>query len=150
MRINFKYLILLIVIVLVIAGIYFISRSSKKAEQVQTIPTPPLESPLRGKTLPSDKEAIKQRLVAPLGEAGTLSDDPNFRIDYIAPDIFQVEIKTTNIVDARENAIAWFKDKGFSGDDICNLPVTFYLSGEVAKQYEGSGLVFDSLPEFCQ
>jgi len=99
--------------------------------------------------LPPDKEALKRKLVAPLGAGGVLTDGPDFRIDYISPDIFQVEIKTTSIDKAKTAALEWFEQKGFTQEDICNLPVAFYLSSEVARQYQGSGLIFRPLPDFC-
>ena len=145
-------LILALLILVVISGGYFLYRSLAHKQIIEETPViqefP--ESPLESKPLTLDKEEIKRQLTAPLGEAGVLTDGPDFRIDYIAPDFFQVEIKTTNIFDARENAVAWFKEKGFSEEDICKLPVTFYLDAEVARKLEGSGIVFNALPDFCR
>lgn len=108
------------------------------------------ESPFVGKPLPKDKEVLKNQLVGHLSDGGTITETPDFNIHYFAPDVFQVEVKTVDIADTREKAIAWFKGKGFSEEDICKLPVTFYLSAEVARKLEGSGVIFNTLPDFCQ
>lgn len=143
-------LVLTTVLFAVIIGGYFLySLISKEVPEIPVSQVFP-ESPLQSRPLTPDKEEIKKQLTAPLGEAGTLTDGPDFRIDYIAPDIFQVEVKSINIADARDRAIAWFKDKGFSEEDICKLPVTFYLNAEVAQKLEGSGVIFNTLPDFCQ
>lgn len=96
---------------------------------------------------------LKQELVEPLGGAGTVYETDNFRIDWIPSpvDTFEAEIKTTDIVSAESQVVAWFKSKGFSETDICALPVVFYPSWEVKQELEGSGAVFNtSVPEFCQ
>lgn len=103
-------------------------------------------------TLSSEKIALKQKIVAPLGgSAGGIYETAGFRISYLpSPDIFQVEIKTAYISQAKEGTIEWFKKQGFTEADICALPVNFYLGGEAFEQYQGSGLVFNPLPDFCQ
>jgi len=145
-------LILALIILLVILGGYLLYRFLTDEQIIEEAPVSQEfpESPLESKPLIPDKEEIKRQLTAPLGEAGVLTDGPDFRIDYIAPDFFQVEIKTTNIVGARESAIAWFKSKGFNEEDICRLPVTFYLNAEVARELGGSGVILNTLPDFCQ
>lgn len=144
-------LILALLILLVIFGGYFLYRFLAGRQIVKETPvSQEFPSPLESKPLTQDKEEIKKQLTIPLGEAGTLTDGPDFRIDYIAPDIFQVEIKTAYVVRARDEAIKWFKDKGFNEEDICRFPVTFYLNAEVARKLEGSGVILNTLPDFCQ
>lgn len=150
---NKTKLILVTAILVVIFGGYFLYSfltSRQAIEQAPVISQGFPESPLESKPLTQDKEDIKRQLTAPLGEAGILTDGPDFRIDYIAPDFFQVEIKSINIVDARDKAISWFKNKGFSEEDICRFPVTFYLNAEIVGKLEGSGVIFNTLPDFCQ
>ena len=140
---------MVLVIVIVVAITLFLL--SKRGREVPPIVIPDnTENPFTGKTLPPDKEIIKRQMVGHLGDGGTITETPRFNIYYFAPDIFQVEIKITNIADVRDEAIAWFKDKGFSENDICKLPVTFYLNPEVARKLEGSGVSFNTLPDFCR
>ncbi len=163
---RYKKIILLLVGLLVIGAFIYLIIVTYKESQPPLVSPPSSErtSPFGIKisgpaiseysktrpALPSNKEALKQRLVAPLGEAGVLLETSDFRIDYLSPDIFQVEIKTTSIASAKDNAVDWFKKKGFSEEDICKLPVTFYLSGEVVAKFKDSGLVFKPLPDFCE
>lgn len=151
-----KRIIILIIPVLALLslGIYLLIRPS--VEEQPPLQKTPTESSAEQavanrESLPPDKEKIKQSLLQPLeGSAGTLSEGPQFKIDYLpAFDVFEVGIKTTDIAQAKDNAIAWFKKRGFDESDICNLPVTFYLVSDVAKEYEGSGLIFNPLPDFC-
>jgi hypothetical protein len=146
-----SWVIILIVLVVVIIAVAITFLLSKREREVPSIVIPDnTENPFTGKTLPPDKEIIKRQMVGHLGDGGTITETPRFNIYYFAPDVFQVEIKTANIVDVRDEAISWFKDKGFSENDICKLPVTFYLNPEVAKKLEGSGVSFNTLPDFCR
>lgn len=106
--------------------------------------------PIQSQPLASDKEAIKNRLVSPLGEAGILAENEDFRIEYYSPSLFQVVIKVVYVADARDRAIGWFKEQGFSENDICSLPVTFSLMPEVEQKLRGSGFIYSALPDFCQ
>lgn len=152
-----KIIVAVIIAVLILAslGIYFLLRPSVEEKPPGELPrteSPAEQAILNRSPLSPDKEEIKQSLLQPLkGGAGTISEGPQFKVDYLpAFDVFEVGIKTTNIFQAKENAVIWFKEQGFNESDICNLPVTFYLVSEVAKEYEGSGLVFNPLPDFCQ
>ena len=139
----------LVIVIIAVTITFFLL--SKRGREVPSIVIPDnTESPFTGKTLPPDKEIIKRQMVGHLGDGGTITETPRFNIYYFAPDVFQVEIKVTNIADVRDEAITWFKDKGFSEDDICKLPVTFYLNPEVARRLEGSGVSFNTLPDFCR
>lgn len=153
--INRKTLIIAFIILIALAGVIaavFINRGEKEEQRPagEAFPVPIEQGSLKGKVLAPEKEEIRSDLVAPLGDAGVLTETSEFRIEYYSPDVFQVEIKTINIADARDKAIAWFKGKGFSEADICKLPVTFYLTPEVARKIEGSGVIFNTLPDFCQ
>lgn len=143
-----RIIILVIILLAVLAVIGFFLFGAEKEE-----PTPiteGAESAFTGKPLSPDKESVKRELVAGVGGAGTIAETPDFNVHYFAPDIFQVEIKNIDIVNTREKAIVWFKTKGFSEEDICKLPVTFYLNAEIALKLEGSGVIFNTLPDFCR
>ncbi len=107
-------------------------------------------SPIQSQPLASDKEAIKNRLISPLGEAGVLTENEDFRIEYYSPSLFQVVIKVVYVAEAKDKAINWFKKQGFSEKDICNLPVTFSLTPEVNQKLKGSGFIYSALPDFCR
>lgn len=144
-----QLIILVIVVILVIASLVAFLLTREKGVEEPT-PITETENPFVGKPLPPDKEAIKQELIANVKDGGTIIETPEFNIHYFPPDIFQAEIKTTNIVDSKEKAIAWFKGKGLGEEDICKLPLTFYLSPEVAQKLQGSGVIFNTLPDFCR
>lgn len=151
-----KVLIIVIpLLILISLGIYFLLRppsGEKPPGELPKTESSAEQAILNRSPLSPDKEKIKQYLLQPLkGGAGTISEGPQFKVDYLpAFDVFEVGIKTTDIFQAKENAVIWFREQGFNESDICNLPVTFYLVSEVAKEYEGSGLVFNPLPDFCQ
>ncbi|MDP3991599.1 MAG: hypothetical protein Q8P66_01705 [Candidatus Colwellbacteria bacterium] len=149
MRRSRVIILIVLVIVIITAAITFLL-SKKGAEEPPIVIPDNTENPFTGKMLPPDKEIIKRQMVGHLGDGGTITETPRFNIYYFAPDVFQVEIKITNIADVRDEAITWFKDKGFSENDICKLPVTFYLNPEVARKLEGSGVSFNTLPDFCR
>lgn len=143
------------ILILISFGIYLLLRPSveeKPPEEIPKTESSAEQAVSNREPLLPDKEEIKQLLLQPLkGGAGTITEGSQFKVDYLpAFDIFEVGIKTTNIFQAKEGAIAWFKERGFNEKDICNLPVTFYLVSEVAQEYRGSGLIFNPLPDFCE
>ncbi len=153
--INRKILTLVLASVIILIALLALVLLGREDQQEQypfgepsTVPVG--QGSLKGKALSPDKEVIKSQLVIPIGDAGVLAETSEFRIEYYSPDVFQVEIKTANIADARASAINWFKEQGFNEEDICKLPVTFYLNPEVARKLEGSGVIFNTLPDFCQ
>lgn len=87
----------------------------------------------------------------PKGEvSGILNTSPNIRIEYInAADEFKVEILTTHILQAKSEAVIWFRSQGMSQEGICNLPVSFYLNKSVANQLRNSNITFNPLAEGC-
>lgn len=146
----------IVIALLLLAAIAFASYLFLRKPAVPPAPSVEEEGPgdiLQKKgALSPEKIALKQKIIAPLGgSAGGIYETTNFRISYLpSPDIFQGEIKTTYISQAKEEAIEWFKKQGFTEADICALPVNFYLGGEAFEQYQGSGLIFNPLPDFCQ
>jgi hypothetical protein len=83
--------------------------------------------------------------------SGVIHETRNIRIDYTqSADLFQVEIITTDITEAKDEANTWFKEQGFSQEGICSLPVGYYVSYVVADQIRDSGIVVDSLGNSCK
>jgi hypothetical protein len=95
---------------------------------------------------------LRQQLIQELNEkSGTLLQTPDFNLEYVkAPNDFEVEIKTTNVSQAKLDAISYFKDKGFSNDGICKLPLMFYLNSTVAQSYRQTNQTFNPIPDFCK
>ena len=100
--------------------------------------------------LSADGAKIKIQLAASLNGSGTLYSSSNITIEYIAsPDLFQAEIKNANVSGAKQEAVNWMISKGFSREDICKLPFSFYLNGQVSDQLRNSGTTFNPLPDGC-
>ncbi len=101
----------------------------------------------------SDEQA-KIRILASLPQgatSGTLYRTNAINIDYLkAPNIFQVEILTINITQAKQEAVAWFVSQGFSQTAICNYPVQFYLNYAVAEQLRDKNITFSPLAPGCE
>lgn len=142
-KIILALIIIIVLTTLTLGAIALFKRLEKGGEIVTG-------EPIQSQPLASDKEAIKERLVAPLGEGGVLTENEDFRVEYYAPDFFQVVIKTTHVAEASGKAINWFKDQGFSEDDICKLPVTFSATPEVEQKLREGGSSYNALPDFCQ
>lgn len=84
-------------------------------------------------------------------EEGSVYISPNITIIYIGEaDVFQVEIKNTNIDLAKNEAVRWFTSQGLSTKAICDYPVYFYLNAQTAESLRGTGTVMNTLPPGCQ
>lgn len=83
-------------------------------------------------------------------DSGIVYQTNTLKIDYVSnPDIFRVEILTTNISQAKAEANVWFRQQGLSQEGICNMPVMFYLNSEVSDKLKDSGTVFSPLANSC-
>ena len=67
-----------------------------------------------------------------------------------AADDLNVEITTTNIDQAKAEAVAWFVSHGLSQTGICDHPVSFMLNYNIADELQGSSIIFNPLPPDCQ
>jgi hypothetical protein len=100
--------------------------------------------------------AAKERILAllPAGKtSGVLFTSATFQIEYIrSADVFQVEIKTTDMGRAKQDAIAWFTDHGFSFTAICNHPVMFSLDWDTKTKLEALDrrVFFSTMAPRCQ
>lgn len=106
------------------------------------------------KPLSSQDALVKERMLSSLNNAensGILYESPTVSISYwSAPDVFQVEILTTNIDQAKKEGNNWFLTQGFSQDAICTYPVEFYLNFDIAQQLRGQNITFNPLAPGCQ
>lgn len=103
------------------------------------------------KALSENGIATKLRLTTSLnGASGRIYASPTVSIEYIkSPDLFQGEINSTSIMLAKQEAVNWMVSQGFTKEDICKLPFSFYLSSFVRNSSEGSSEIFNPLPEGC-
>lgn len=99
-----------------------------------------------------DQAKTKMLSLLPAGAgSGTLYRTTTISIDYLkAPNIFQVEILTINITQAKQETVAWFVSQGFSQTAICNYPVQFYLNYAVAEQLRDKNITFSPLAPGCE
>ncbi|HSX08822.1 MAG TPA: hypothetical protein VLF93_01590 [Candidatus Saccharimonadales bacterium] len=100
----------------------------------------------------SDSQAKARILqLLPAGQNyGTVYSSQNITIEYIqALDIFEVEIFTINVANAKIEAENWFMQQGMSQAGICTLPVGFYPDSATASILIESDYVFNELPDGC-
>lgn len=97
--------------------------------------------------LSSSDMAIRDRLKSYENPVKITGD---YSIEYLsAPNEFQVEIRTVDIVNAKTGALNWFKAQGLSTEGICRLPVIFYINYDIANQLRSLNIIFDPLPPGC-
>lgn len=84
--------------------------------------------------------------------SGNLYISNNIKIDYTYgnTDVWEVEVLSTDISSAKDEAVKWFLDQGFSQDFICNYPVEFYLNIDISQELSSSGVIFNPLAPGCQ
>lgn len=105
------------------------------------------------KQLSEEDIAVKRRVLTllPQGQrSGELYESKNIIIDYISTaDLFQVEILTINIQQAKDEANVWFRDQGFSQYAICEHPVMFYLNSDISRQLRDLNIKFSPVGNSC-
>ena len=105
------------------------------------------------KSLSESDAAVKKQILTLLPseeDSGVLHQTPAISIEYIhEPDLFQVEILTTDIQSAKKEANTWFREKGMSQEGICYLPVQFYINYAVAKTIPNAADTFNPLAPDC-
>jgi hypothetical protein len=83
-------------------------------------------------------------------QSGIIHQTNTITIDYTkSPDLFQVEIFTTSINSAKNEANTWFLSQGMSQQGICDLPVDFYLSWDVVEKLYGRYISFSPMAPGC-
>jgi len=95
----------------------------------------------------NSKNTIVQNLNSKPGEVFTNS---NVQIAYLpSMDAFIAEIRSANISQAKKDAVDFLTSQGFTKEDVCRLPLSFYLSAEVKESISEARTVFNPLPEGC-
>jgi hypothetical protein len=82
--------------------------------------------------------------------SGILYQSENIVIDYTdSADMFQVEITTPDITNAKAEANVWFRARGMTQKGICDLPLMFYINYETMIKLRNSGTKFSPLANSC-
>lgn len=104
----------------------------------------------REKLSPSD-QAIRKQIIQSAGNKTTvLSQTKTYILRYIQPvDLFQAEINTIDIAQAKKDVDLYFTAKGISKNGLCYLPLTFYLSKQTSQQLTGKNISFSPIPDGC-
>lgn len=103
-------------------------------------------------TLSIEEQAIKESLyqVGDEYSSGTIYTSEKVDIGYISePDIFQANIKTLNIAEAKTEAVNFFTSKGLTKASVCKLPLMFVLDFSLLEEFKKSGRKFSPLPPGC-
>lgn len=105
------------------------------------------------KPLSQSDTTIRANILAETGtteQSGEIYSSPNIFIEYVrSADIFQVEIKSTEIDMAKTEALVWFQNKGMSKEGLCAMPISFYLNYDIKTQIGEAADSFDPLPPGC-
>lgn len=98
---------------------------------------------------PSDTSTKQKLIDIASANSGLIDKTKLYSIEYIrAIDDIEVEILTTDIDQAKTQAVDYLKTQGLSDQGMCNLPVRFYLNYVVTKEISPS-VVFNPLPPGC-
>lgn len=102
--------------------------------------------------LSSNDLSIRNKLISLLGNAsGTLIQSDTYGLEYVkSPDVFMIELRSTNTDQSEQDALGWLKAQGLSNQGICNLPVKIYLSYSVSIYFRNNNLKFNPIPPSCE
>lgn len=103
-------------------------------------------------SLSANGENVEQDLIAPLkGKAGTLLITESMEIGYLPPpdERIMVFILGTSVEQIESEAISWLLSRGFSREDLCNLPVVFSIDNPEAEPEDEYKLWANYLPPYC-
>jgi flagellar basal body-associated protein FliL len=105
------------------------------------------------KTL-SDKDVQAKAKILSLfteDQSGYVYQTERVYIEYVnSADAFVVEIRTSDIDQAKAEAVLWLQTQGMTQDGICNYPIQFYLNYDVAQYLRDSNIIFSPLPNNCE
>ncbi|MGI8420163.1 MAG: hypothetical protein ACR2LN_06010 [Candidatus Levyibacteriota bacterium] len=169
----------IILVLIVLGILLVIGKSHRASQQTTSTPPPiptsaPTPAPLNGhppvmyeqramdkilkaiedrKTLSQDDVVAKANILSllpPGQQSGSLYYNSDISIEYIhSADLFQVEVLTTDIKTAKDEANVWLRAHGLSQEAICILPVEFYLNYDIANQLRQSNITFSPLGNGC-
>jgi hypothetical protein len=153
---NSKFPFIIILAVIILCGVAFFIWYQAQKNKVVYVPP-----------VTYDQDAEK-RLVAMLHNHPELSpSDQTARItlSHIENPIYQtpqytmkydnqmqeviVEILTTDVNGAKDDAVKWLESKGLSAQGVCTLPVEFILNDKAAEYLRGKNIVISPLASGC-
>ncbi|MDX1608141.1 MAG: hypothetical protein R3251_02945 [Candidatus Spechtbacterales bacterium] len=147
--------------ILILSAYFLINPSEQPPEQggveigesppsVISFPTDTAENFGKKGNESQDAKNLKENLISKLeGGSGTIYEESGYRVDYVqAADTFSIEILNPDYGTVKNLAFQWFKEKGFSDTDICEMKILFYLSRGVKTYYEQQGEALDFNPLF--
>ena len=106
------------------------------------------------KPLSPNDEKAKTKILGLLSAgktSGTVYTSSNVIIGYVSSaNDLNVEIQTADIDMAKKEAVNWFINQGFSQKAICDYPVSFNLSGDVAESLRGKNIIFSPIADECK
>lgn len=112
----------------------------------------PLVSPSSTSLSPADasiKYALLNQILHGQNQSGVVYKTANVEIEYVATDtIFQAQILTPQISDAKSDAENWFMSQGFSQAGECQLLI-FYLNPLIKEQLPPEEAQVNLLPDGC-
>lgn len=107
----------------------------------------------KNKPSPSAADSsVREELINSIGgTSASLYESALLEITYVkSPNDFEGEIKTSDIIAAKEEAYRYLRSKGLSDDGICKLPFFFYLGPAAFQALKEGRQVFKPLPDFCE
>lgn len=143
------YLPLIVVVLLIVfLGGLLLSKKSLNDFNKKALPSP---TPARfePKTLRKEAYDIKHRITKTDKKSGDLvvEDNSSFTITYlISNDEFIVDIETTSYDLSKQKAEKWFRDKGFSAEELCLLGISFVATKELKPDFSFKDVVPTGCP----
>lgn len=137
----------MLLLIMVIGGAWLLlSKGFGKLQPKPQAPSVPVR--FEPKTLRKEAYQIKQELTRTNKTSGDLilEDNSDFRVTYlISNDEFIVDIKTTSYDLSKQKAEKWFRDKGFSAEELCILGISFVATKELKPDFSFK----DATPADC-
>jgi Tol biopolymer transport system component len=98
------------------------------------------------------KQAILEAAGIPEGGAGEITTQQDFEIGYVGgPDVFMVEIRSSDLEGAKMAAEQWLVDQGFTPQDFCGgIALNFYVGVQVRDESGPGTIFFDPVPTACE
>jgi len=153
------FLLIRVLLALLFCGIYsyyafhlFSTISTKSTSHVITTNTPSQSS--NQATPPpnafSAKNALLMRTLHGLDQSGIVYQSPNVQVEYIAGDkLFQAEILSIQLTKAKQETETWFRSQGITQNEICNLPLMFYINPAIKENLSTIDQQVNLLPDGC-
>lgn len=82
-----------------------------------------------GTALTEQETELRTQLIDRADKYGLVHGEKSFAIVYLKDhDAFQIRLQSISASDAKQDALSWLNNFGFSNNGICKLPVIFYAN----------------------